>query len=46
MQVTSDVGVEHRDACQCGEVLVAPAARGTLDPEAMPGLAGGLQDRG
>ena len=27
-------------------VLVAPAARGALGPQAMPALAGGLQDRG
>ncbi len=34
----------HARAGQCW--LVAPAARGTLVPEAMPGWAGGLQDRG
>lgn len=43
--ITSDVGVEHRNARRCA-MLVAHAPRGTLDPEAMPGLAGGLQDRG
>ena len=29
--ITSDVGVERRSARRCG-MLVAPAARGTLDP--------------